>query len=193
VLKRYAVLYRHYFYRLIPYEFDRGVYTAYFDALSKKQALASEDKGVDVEAQLSAIKVPVLLFAGRHDVVTPLGQTAELAKGLPHSKLVVMERSAHFAFSPSRELVADYAWLLDDEQPRGACTSDLFWAEIVSCEEAGEEEVCDITVTGQASWLADGDRSKGKPVPVVRLLAVKYTGVPAFAGTTTLGASARRP
>jgi proline iminopeptidase len=98
VLKRYGVLYRHYFHKLIPYEFDRGVYTVYFDALAKKQALASEDKGVDVEARLSQIKVPVLIFAGKHDLVTPLNQTAELAKGLPKSKMVVMEHSAHFAF-----------------------------------------------------------------------------------------------
>jgi proline iminopeptidase len=98
VLKRYAVLYRHYFHKLIPYEFDRGVYTAYFDALAKKNALASEDKGVDVEAQLGEIKVPVLVFAGKYDLVTPPDQTAELAKGLPKSKLVVMEHSAHFPF-----------------------------------------------------------------------------------------------
>ena len=98
VLRRYGVLYRHYFHKLIPYEFDRGVYTAYFDAFAKKQALASEDKGLDVEAKLSEIKVPVLIFAGKHDLVTLPDQTAEMAKGLPKSKLVVMEHSAHFPF-----------------------------------------------------------------------------------------------
>jgi proline iminopeptidase len=98
VRSRYGVLYRHYFHKLIPYEFDRGVYTAYFDALAKKQALAGEDKGVDVEAQLRDINMPVLIIAGKHDLVTPLDQSAELAKGLPQSKLVVMEHSAHFPF-----------------------------------------------------------------------------------------------
>lgn len=98
VRRRYGVLYRHYFYKLIPYEFDRGVYTAYFDALAKKQALASEDRGIDVEAQLSEINIPVLVIAGKHDLVTPLDQSVELANGLPQSKLIVMEHSAHFPF-----------------------------------------------------------------------------------------------
>lgn len=98
VRRRYGVLYRHYFHKLIPYEFDRGVYTAYFDAVAKKLALAGEDKGLDVEAQLSEIRVPVLVIAGKHDLVTPLDQSAELANGLPQSKLVVMEHSAHFPF-----------------------------------------------------------------------------------------------
>ena len=98
VRRRYGVLYRHYFHKLIPYEFDRGVYTAYFDAFAKKQALASDDSGADVEAQLSGIRVPVLIIAGKHDLVTPPDQSTELARGLPQSKLVVMEHSAHFPF-----------------------------------------------------------------------------------------------
>jgi proline iminopeptidase len=98
VRRRYGVLYRHHFYKLIPYEFDRGVYTAYFDAFARRQALASDDKGVDVEAQLNEIKVPVLVIAGKHDLVTPLAQSIELARNLPQSKLVVMEHSAHFPF-----------------------------------------------------------------------------------------------
>jgi len=39
VRMRYSVLYPHYFHKPIPYDFDRGVYTAYFDALSRKDAL----------------------------------------------------------------------------------------------------------------------------------------------------------
>ncbi|RWX45675.1 intein C-terminal splicing region/intein N-terminal splicing region [Candidatus Electrothrix aarhusensis] len=33
---------------------------------------------------------------------------------------------------------------------------ELFWDEIVSIEPAGEEEVFDLTVPGNACWLADG-------------------------------------
>ena len=55
---RYAVLYPHYFHKLIPYDFDRGVYTVYFDALSKKEALACDSTAVDVRDQLSEIKAP---------------------------------------------------------------------------------------------------------------------------------------
>jgi replicative DNA helicase len=64
--------------------------------------------------------------------------------------------SAHFAFAPSRAVVAGYAELLDDDALRSAADSDLFWDQIVSIEPAGEEEVYDLTVPGPASWLADG-------------------------------------
>lgn len=98
VKMRYSVLYPHYFHKMVPYEFDRGVYTVYFDALSKKEALASDSKSLDFTSQLSEIKVPVLVVAGRHDVVTPPDQSFQLANGLPQSRLVVLEHSGHFPF-----------------------------------------------------------------------------------------------
>jgi proline iminopeptidase len=98
VRKRYSVLYPHYFYKLLPYEFNRGIYTAYFDSLAKKLALSNQSQRLDVRNQLSAIKVPVIVFAGRYDVVTPLDQSVALADGLPNSKMIVMEHSAHFPF-----------------------------------------------------------------------------------------------
>jgi replicative DNA helicase len=63
---------------------------------------------------------------------------------------------AHFAFAPSREVVAGYAELLDDDALRAQATSDLFWDRVVSIEPAGDEDVYDLTVPGPASWLADG-------------------------------------
>ena len=98
VRRRYSVLYPHFFHKLVPYEFDRGVYTVYYDALAKKQALADDPTVADVSSQLGEISAPVLVLAGRHDLVTTLGQSAELADGLPRSKFVVMEHSAHFPF-----------------------------------------------------------------------------------------------
>jgi proline iminopeptidase len=98
VRMRYAVLYPHFFYKLVPYEFKRGVYTVYFDSLSKKEALAGDPTGLDVRGQLSQVSAPVLVVAGRHDLMTPPDQSSELASGLPKSKLVVMEHSGHFPF-----------------------------------------------------------------------------------------------
>jgi replicative DNA helicase len=63
---------------------------------------------------------------------------------------------AHFNFAPSRQTLASYAELLDDEPLRNQASSDIFWDRIVAIEEAGEEEVFDLTVPGPASWLADG-------------------------------------
>ncbi|HEY2684517.1 MAG TPA: replicative DNA helicase [Steroidobacteraceae bacterium] len=58
--------------------------------------------------------------------------------------------------SPSRDLIASYAQILDDEVLRTSCQSDLFWDRVISVTDDGEEDVFDLTVPGPASWLADG-------------------------------------
>ena len=108
VRMRYSVLYPHYFHKLVPYEFDRGVYTVYFDSLSKKEALAADAAHLDLRAQLSEIKVPALVVAGRHDLVTPVDQSFELASGLPQSRLVVLEHSGHFPFFEENYLFTEW-------------------------------------------------------------------------------------
>ncbi|MGH2546795.1 MAG: DnaB-like helicase C-terminal domain-containing protein, partial [Actinomycetota bacterium] len=62
---------------------------------------------------------------------------------------------AHFAFSPSRASVAEYAEILDDDVLRKQATSDLFWDLVVRIVPEGDEDVYDLTVPGPASWLAD--------------------------------------
>jgi replicative DNA helicase len=64
--------------------------------------------------------------------------------------------SAHFAFAPSRAVLADYAARLDAPELARAATDDLFWDRVVAVEPAGEEDVYDLTVPGPANWLADG-------------------------------------
>jgi len=108
VRRRYSILYPHYFYKPVPYELDRGAYTVYFDALSKKQALASEDSGLDVAARLGEIKAPTLVVAGRHDLETTAAQSSELAGGLPNSKLVMLEHSGHFPFFEENYLFTEW-------------------------------------------------------------------------------------
>jgi len=63
---------------------------------------------------------------------------------------------AHFNFAPSRHTLASYAALLDNESLLNQASNDLFWDRIVAIEEAGKEDVFDLTVPGPASWLADG-------------------------------------
>jgi replicative DNA helicase len=64
--------------------------------------------------------------------------------------------TSHFRFAPSRDTLAEYAEILDDDGLRAMATNDLFWDRVVSIEAAGQEEVFDLTVPGPASWLADG-------------------------------------
>jgi replicative DNA helicase len=63
--------------------------------------------------------------------------------------------TSHFSFAPSREVIASYAEVLDDDALRSRATDDLFWDRIVSIEPAGEEDVFDLTVPGPASWVAN--------------------------------------
>ncbi len=64
--------------------------------------------------------------------------------------------SSHFSFSPSRDVVRDYANILSSPNLLMWAESDLFWDQVVAIEPIGEQEVFDLTVPGPASWLADG-------------------------------------
>jgi len=134
VRMRYAVLYPHFFYKLVPYEFTRGYYTVYFDSLSKKEALAGDPTGLDVRGQLSQVTAPVLVVTGRHDLMTPPDQSSELASGLPKSRLVVMEHSGHFPFFEENYMFTEWVRqfmfatnsIVNDKITSGPLTA--FWA-----------------------------------------------------------------
>jgi replicative DNA helicase len=87
-------------------------------------------------------------------------RTAMAERGLTHREVAALRGTAygggaHFAFSPSRATVAEYAEILDDDLLRAQATSDLFWDRVVRIVPDGEKEVFDLTVPGPASWLAD--------------------------------------
>lgn len=64
--------------------------------------------------------------------------------------------SAHFNFSPSREVLQGYADLLESAELSRIAESDVYWDTIVSIEEAGEEEVFELSVPDTCAWLANG-------------------------------------
>jgi replicative DNA helicase len=64
--------------------------------------------------------------------------------------------TSHFRFAPSRDMMREYAFALDDTKLAASADSDLFWDTVVRIDDAGEQEVFDLTVPGPASWLADG-------------------------------------
>jgi proline iminopeptidase len=51
--------------------------------------------GIEVRAQLSAIRVPTLVLVGRRDVICSVEMAKLLDAGIPDSTLVVLERSGH--------------------------------------------------------------------------------------------------
>ncbi len=64
--------------------------------------------------------------------------------------------TSHFRFAPSRDVLHSYAEILDDDNLRQLASSDLFWDRIKSITPAGEEMVYDLTVPGNAAWIANG-------------------------------------
>lgn len=52
----------------------------------------------DVRDRLGEIAVPTLVLGGRHDWVTPYGQSELIAAGIPGSELVIFEESGHLPF-----------------------------------------------------------------------------------------------
>jgi replicative DNA helicase len=64
--------------------------------------------------------------------------------------------TSHCKFAPSRQVVAQYAQLLDAPELARQAESDIFWDRITAVTPEGEEDVFDLTVPGPANWLADG-------------------------------------
>lgn len=62
---------------------------------------------------------------------------------------------AHFAFSPSRSTLEEYAELLDDPQMRMLSQSDIFWDTVKSIEYKGIEPVYDLSVPDYHAWIAN--------------------------------------
>jgi proline iminopeptidase len=60
----------------------------------------------DVTAKLQTITCPTLITVGRHDWITPVEASEELAGGIPGSELVIFEKSGHSPQIEERD-----AWL----------------------------------------------------------------------------------
>lgn len=99
IQNRYRLLFPLYFRKPLEAKYaDVNLYSVYFDALARKLVNAGSEGGFDVRSRLGEIKVPTLIIAGRHDLVTPLSNADVLARGIPHSRLAVFNHSGHFPF-----------------------------------------------------------------------------------------------
>jgi proline iminopeptidase len=59
------------------------------------QAFSQNLPNYDLTDRLHEIRVPVLITVGRHDWITPVAASEEIAAGIPHAELVVFEHSGH--------------------------------------------------------------------------------------------------
>ncbi len=63
-------------------------------------AFSRNQPNYNIAARLSEIRVPTLVIVGRHDWITPLEASEEIAASIPNSRLVIFEHSGH---SPQTE------------------------------------------------------------------------------------------
>ena len=106
--------------------------------------------GTRLNPNLDTVPSEVFDYIGR--AITERGLARrEVAKlrGLPSQHL-------YMNYSPTRQVLADYARVLKDRMLSDLATSDLYWDEVVAVTPAGEEAVYDLTVPGPHNWLADG-------------------------------------
>ena len=71
-----------------------------FRAETHNAAFSQNIPKFDLTERLGEIAVPTLVIVGRHDWITPLEASQELAAGIPNAELVVFENSGH---SPQQE------------------------------------------------------------------------------------------
>ena len=71
------------------------VAAATFRADTHNQAFAGNLPNYDLTGRLHEITVPTLITVGRHDWITPLAASEEIAAGIPHAELVIFEHSGH--------------------------------------------------------------------------------------------------
>lgn len=71
------------------------VAAATYRADTHNQAFAGNLPNYDLTGRLHEIKVPTLITVGRHDWITPLAASEEIAAGIPHAELVIFENSGH--------------------------------------------------------------------------------------------------
>ena len=78
-----------------PKKAAERVAAAVVRADTHNQAFSKNLKNYDLTGRLHEIQVPVLITVGRHDWITPVAASEEIAAGIPHAELVVFEHSGH--------------------------------------------------------------------------------------------------
>ena len=70
-------------------------------------------EGFTMMERLPKLDTPILVLAGRHDFITPLGQAHRLAAAAPRATVVELSESGHFPFVEETDayLAAIRAWL----------------------------------------------------------------------------------
>lgn len=91
----YATLAPLYDAKTDPTKAAERVAAAVARADTHNQAFSKNLPNYDLTGRLHEIQVPVLITVGRHDWITPVAASEEIAAGIPHAELVIFEHSGH--------------------------------------------------------------------------------------------------
>ncbi|HEX7081879.1 MAG TPA: DnaB-like helicase C-terminal domain-containing protein, partial [Gammaproteobacteria bacterium] len=123
---------------------------------------APEVWAVDRSGRLKRVGAYQVWCVGRRPVVRvrlasgrSIRATADHRLLAAHGWVPISEIEPGDRLALARRLPEPAVVLRDDRLPE-LCDDDLFWDPVVAVEDAGEEDVYDLTVPGEESWLADG-------------------------------------
>jgi proline iminopeptidase len=78
-----------------PAKAAERVASATFRADTHNQAFSQNIPNFDLTGRLHEIRVPTLIVVGRHDWITPVAASEEIAAGIAGAELVIFENSGH--------------------------------------------------------------------------------------------------
>ncbi len=78
-----------------PQKAAERVASATFRAHTHNQAFSGNLPNFDLTDRLHEIQVPTLIVVGRHDWITPVAASEEIAAGIPNAELVIFQHSGH--------------------------------------------------------------------------------------------------
>jgi proline-specific peptidase len=84
-------------------DLDRHLNSIIFRYETHNWAFSKNQPTYNIVDKLKTIQAPTLVLCGRHDWITPLEASEEIAREIPNSRLVVFENSGHSPQNEERE------------------------------------------------------------------------------------------
>ena len=78
-----------------PMKLKERIKNTNFRAETHNIAFSRNLPDYDLRSRLHEIQIPTLVVVGRHDWITPVSASEEIAAGIPNSELVIFENSGH--------------------------------------------------------------------------------------------------
>ncbi|MCR8629964.1 alpha/beta fold hydrolase [Paenibacillus radicis (ex Xue et al. 2023)] len=99
----YAAILPLYWVKFTQADLDNHLNSIIFRYETHNWAFSHNQPNFNIVDRLKTIQAPTLVLCGRHDWITPLEASEEIAREIPNSRLVVFENSGHSPQNEERE------------------------------------------------------------------------------------------